>query len=266
MKAQEILSTIKAYRDEYRRLDLSNKSASLSFYTVISIFPLMLLLITVTGFLLPGSTVGLEIQRLVQDFYPLQSATIFKNLESLFAKRRTFGWFGGIGLLFSSRLLYLNLEKSVNDLLQTNQKRHFLLRRLFFLAWLLGVLGVVLTPLFLGAIKKGLAYFNVILPTASSSPRGFFLLAAFLMFFLVVAMMPTQRIRLSRIAWGGLLFALALQLGKLVFRWFAVRNLVRYNLIYGSLASIVLAALWIFYFYHMFLFFIYWTGRSLKKE
>jgi len=261
MAMASVLRKIKSYRDEYRGLDLSNRSASLSFYTIISIFPMVLLLITLSGFVHPGGAFVTEITRLIDDFFPFHNAVILKNFESLATKRRAFSVFGGVGLLISSRLLYLNLERSVNELLRASRKRHFLLRRLLLLLWILGIMIVLFTPLFFEAIRNSLAYFHLNLPAPLAS-RGLFLLCACLMFLWVTFLMPTRRVRWTRVLLGGLLFSMTLEAGKVAFRWFAARNLVQYNLVYGSLASVVLGAMWIFYFYHMFFFFIYWTGRK----
>ena len=92
-----------------------------------------------------------------------------EGLESLFAKRRAFGWFGGITLVLSSRLLYLNLEHFVNDLLRTDRRRNYVLRRFFFVVWLAGSMLVLLTPLLLGAVRKALSLFDLALPTALAS-------------------------------------------------------------------------------------------------
>src|SRR5579885_2114983 len=211
---------------------------------------MIFLILTVTGLLHPGGMVATEIARLIDSFFPFHSAMIIKNFDSLFTKRRTFGVFGGVGLLISSRFLYLNLERSVNELLQASRRRHFVLRRLLFIPWLLGILIVLLTPLFLGALRNLLLYFNLNFPAALAS-QGVFLLCSFLMFLWVTFLMPTKRVHGPRILLGGLLFSGTLALGKIAFRLFAAKNLVRYNLVYGSLASAVLAALWIFYFYHM---------------
>jgi uncharacterized BrkB/YihY/UPF0761 family membrane protein len=81
-----------------------------------------------------------------------------------------------------------------------------------------------------------------------------------------VGLLPAARIHPKRMILGGLLFSTALGLGQLGFRTFAARNLVQYNIIYGSLSSLVLGALWIFYFYQMFLLCIFWTGLDVRRE
>src|SRR5262245_40636299 len=122
---------IKNWWNAYVRKDFTNKSASLSFFTIISIVPLVLVLVTLLGHLVPQDVLVRETVRLVEQFFPLQNPVFLETIRSLFAKRRTFGWFGLFTLLFSSRLLYLNLEHFVNDLLRMDRRKNYFLRRLF---------------------------------------------------------------------------------------------------------------------------------------
>lgn len=251
---------LKGYWDAYVRKDFTNKSASLSFYTIISVVPLVLVLTTVLGHVVPQKVLVQEMMKMIEQFFPIQSPIVFKSLESLFVKRRTFGWFGVVTLLLSSRLLYLNLERIVNELLETGRKRNYLFRRLFFLIWLIGTMLIVLTPLLLGAVKQTLSIFDLFIPAAFAS-KGIFMLSAFLMFFCVVAIVPTRRIAVKRMVTGSLIFAGGLLAGQIGFKTFTAQSVAQYNLVYGSLASVILGAVWIFYFYQMFLLLIFWTGR-----
>lgn len=260
-KALAVAKSLKGRWDAHARKDFTNKSASLSFYTIISIVPLVLVLTTLLGHVVPQKVLVHEMMEMIEQFFPIQSPVVLKSLESLFIKRRTFGWFGVVTLLLSSRLIYLNLEHIVNDLLETGRRRNYLLRRLFFLVWLTGSMLVLLTPLLLGAVRRTLAAFDFFLPSALAS-RGVFLFSAFFMFFCAALILPTRRVPVRRMLAGGIVFACALVAGQVAFKSLTERSFAQYNLLYGSLASLMLGALWIFYFYQMFLMLIYWTGKK----
>lgn len=251
----------KVWWDAYARKDFTNKSASLSFYTIISIFPLVLVLVTFLGHFVSQDVLVKETMQMVEQFFPIQNPAFLKGLKSLFIKGRTFGWFGAVTLILSSRLLYLNLEHFVNDLLHTDRRRNYFLRRLFFIVWLAGSMLVLLTPLLLGVVQKTLSLFDLFLPPALAS-RGVFLASAFLMFFCAALILPTRRVAVSRMLMGGLVFAGALVAGQTAFKTLTMRSLAQYNVVYGSLASMILGAIWIFYFFQMFLMLIYWTGKK----
>lgn len=255
------------YYHAVRRLELYNKAASLSYYTIISIFPMILLLIAVSNYVLPPQQTLASLTRLLEEMLPLHSELIMTNLQSLLQKRNGFTWFGLASLLVSAQILYVNMEKIINRILHIDKRRNFFLTRLFFFIWLFGMVFVLFTPFILELVSSFMTFFGLP-PTflGSISARGGFLIIGFLIFCLMMFILPTQRIPWRRVVSGAGLFALTLQLGKFLFKKIMLRNLVRYNLIYGSLSSIVLGLLWVFYFYNMFLFFVYWTGRTKDPQ
>ena len=245
------------------RLELYNKAASLSYYTIISIFPMILVLTALSGYVFPPQKLFAGITYFLETAMPLHSELIMTNLKSLFQKRSGFSWFGLAGLLVSAQMLYVNMEKIINRILHIDKRRNFFLTRLFFFFWLFGMVFVLLTP-FVFELASSLMMLLGLPPTfwGTVSVRGGFFIVGFSVFCLIMIMLPTQRIPLRRVVSGAILFALTLQIGKFLFKMIILRNLVRYNLVYGSLSSIVLGLLWVFYFYNMFLFFVYWTGRT----
>lgn len=254
---------IKFYIRSYRRLEIMNKAASLSYYTFISVFPMMLILAAISSQVISNTFMLDAITRFVHDALPYQSDLIMQNLSALFTKKRAFSWFGAIALLVTAQILFINFEKIVNGLLHTTKKRNFLMTRVLFVFWLLGTVFVLFAPVVFEIIATWVANFGFETKTvALFFSRGGFVLVGFLVFFMVMLILPTKRVHVKRLFYGAIGFALTLQLGKFVFKWFTLRNFDRYNFIYGSLSSMVLVTLWIFYFYNMFLFFVYWVGRD----
>lgn len=254
---------IKFYYGVFLRLELHNKAASLSYYTIISIFPLLLFLTALAGYFAPMQKILVNIPAYLEEVMPIQSELIMRNMQALLKHKAGFSWFGFVTLFFSAQMLYVNLEKIVNRILHVPKNRHFVLTRLFFFIWLLSFIFVLFTPLIfelVGAKIQSIGWtFSWF---AALSARGGFILVSFIAFCFGMLIMPVRRLPPLRIAKGGMAFALALQAGKFLFKFLTLRNLGRYNLIYGSLSSIVLGLVWVFYFYTMFLFFVYWVGRA----
>lgn len=260
---KNLYSKFRFYLKAYRRLELMNKAASLSYYTIISLFPLILILATVLTHVLSQQVVVDIITGFFNQALPYQSDLVMNNIRALFVKKRAFSWFGAIALIVSAQILYVNFERIVNGILHAAKKRHFLLTRVLFLLWLVGIVFALFAPvglelLSIWVLKLGFHVEEL----ARLSARGGFMLVGFLVFWLMLALLPTRRLKTRRVLAGATLFALSLQLGKFVFKWFTLKNLDRYNLIYGSLSTMVLGTLWVFYFYNLFLFFVYWVGRE----
>lgn len=264
---RSLYHNFKYYYRAWRRLEIMNKAASLSFYTIISVFPMILILAALSSYFLSKGVMLEAITAFVKETLPYRSGMIMQNLSALLTQKQVVSWFGIIMLIISAQVLYVNFEKIVNTLLHTGKERHFLITRLLFVFWILGVVLVLLTPIIFEVIAGWIAQFG--LPTKALSRffvRGGFLLLGFLVFIVVMLILPTKRVHLKRLILGGIYFAVTLQVGKIGFKWFTFHNFDRYNLVYGSLSTMVLVTLWIFYFYNFFLFFVYWVGRERDPE
>lgn len=255
---QKLLFYIKAMK----RLEIINRSASLSFFTAVSIFPMIVVVVFVTSLFFSAEALQ-NLLLVLEENLPLQSALVSQNILAIFEKRKSIGWINIAALLLSAQVLYMNLEKNINFILHTQTKRHFLLNRLFFFVWLFAMVLVIFSPVLM-------SFLSHMFPVVTNQIAGFtkisghvsFVLTTFFMFCVILLILPRRRLGLTRMLKAGFSFALVLQGGKLLFKWFVFKNASRYNLVYGSLSSIFLIMLWIFYFYNVFLFFVYWAGRK----
>ena len=240
-----------------------NKAASLSFYTVISVFPMLLILAALSHSFVGNEFVLEGVREFSKRVLPYQSELILQTVSSFFSSQKRFSWFGVVTLFISAQILFVNFEKIVNGLLHTEKPRHFLKRRLLFFMWMVGVIFVLLAPLLFEMFSGWVGYFGFSTRFISQYfVKGSFIVFGFAVFWVVMMILPTHRIAFRRLVMGSAIFALTLQAGKLIFKWYTYKNFERYNLAYGSLSSVILTLLWIFYFYNLFLFFVYWVGRD----
>lgn len=257
----------KFYFDAFRRLEIYNKAASLSYYTIISVFPMLLLFTAAIGYFVPERDWIAGVNRFLENILPLQSDLIASNLRALFRNRVKFSWFGLVSLIVSAQMLYVNMDRIINRILHATRKRNVLITRAVFFPWLAGMVFILFTPVLFDIIYAKMKTYGLKISLLSLiAVKGGFLLAAFLTFCFIMAMLPLQKLSPLRVAKAGASFALTIQAGKFVFKLVVLTNLVRYNLVYGSLSSIVLGLLWVFYFYNVFLFFVYWTGRRFDPH
>ena len=239
-----------------------NRAASLSFYTLVSIFPMVMVLASVTGYFLPRDWLEGRFFDLLSEALPLHSSLIESNIRALFRKRLALSGFGVGALIVSSQMLYVNFERHINNILHTDKKRNFLLSRLVFVVWLLGMVLVILSPILVNMVSVVFGGIGLHIPYLPHLPlRTGYMTAGFFMFILIMLVMPTRRVQIKRVALGGFLFSVAIELGKMVFAVFMRHSLNRYDLVYGSLSSLMIVMVWIFYFYNIFLFCVYWAGK-----
>lgn len=250
------------YARAFTRLELMNRAAGLSFYTMISIFPLIIVMILFANYFFPTELLEQSVNAILKDSFPHESEIIISNIKSLFHRKMGLSFFGIIALFLGAQLLYNNLEKTMNRILHAPRHRNIVLTRLFFLLWLAGMILVIFSPLFFELIAYVSDYFGFTIPYFKKiSGKTSFFLSGILMFVWITVLIPTKRLRFKRVLLGGILFSASLQFGKWLFHTYVLENINRYNVFYGSLSSTMIVMIWIFYFYNMFLFFVYWVGR-----
>jgi Predicted membrane protein len=233
-----------------------NLAAGLSFFAILSLIPLVLIVISFLGHLLGKSDLMFEqITVWVQNTLPAVQPEFIFFLRSLVDKKLTSGWIGIGFLFFVASLLFTNIEHILDKILKSSRKRNFWHSRVLSIGLIL-VTGVFLfVPYFLKAVADrlpvvdpSLEFFGVF------QGNALYFFVHGLVFTLMLRFVPNESMRLRHILQGGLWFALFTVVARNIFRWYMGLALERYSFIYGSLTVLVLLILWIYYLSLLFVF------------
>ena len=237
-----ILQTaIKTFTDK----QAAQASAGLAYYTVFSIFPLMLVFIAVGSYFLDSQQVFNTVTQFIQQALPISRQVINENLEEILEQRGTAGIVSLLILLWSGSGMFTNLAYNINLAWPRAARRNFLQSRLVGLWMIVGLIGLIALSLFLSWLTARLPFIH----TASTSPTDLFILRAisalgswlmiFLVFLTLYHWIPTLRVRWSATIWGALIASLAWKAITTGFSWYLGSNFSQYQLVYGSLGAIV---------------------------
>lgn len=221
----------------------------ISFCAILSLIPLILISVSITGFLLGSSqTVYQQILDAITSLLPQGKEFLIANLNEVVGQRHSLGVLGVVILLFIATLLFGGIERGLDVVFGASKSRNFFHSRLVAI----GLIGVVSLFFFLPTaadlLTRSLARFGFLFPLGDIlKGKIFFFFFSFFAFVLVVFMIPNHYVRLRYVTVGGLFFALGILIAKQIFRWYILRSFAQYNLIYGSLTALVLLLLWIFY-------------------
>lgn len=245
------------FRDILLQDNLPLLAGSISFFSLLSIVPVLLVLASVAGFLLSSEPVYAKTTELVTRLLPASASdeSIIHFLNNLQAKRKLVGLFGLLGLIWSAARTFGSLESALNSIWKIPSGRVF---------WHSILLRLVLVPAFLIFILLSLAltaayssFRKTPLPLIGKKIVEFPLFAkvtafllpvflAFLLFYWIYKIMP--RIRVSNISAvvGAVFGACAWELAKLLFDLFA-KKFAGPERFYGSAATVVLFFVWVYY-------------------
>ena len=121
---------LKEMWDKYRRDDVSILVSSLAYYTFFSLFPLLLLLESVIGFLFGMRPEYARLQGEILELLPFSSTFLSGAIEKIIHARRSLGFFGSVFLLWSATAAFDILQQILNRIHRAPTMRPLWRRRL----------------------------------------------------------------------------------------------------------------------------------------
>lgn len=242
--------------DNFRNNGDTNQAAALAFYAILSFIPLFMLTLLAAG-LIFGSHPAVQ-ERLIatiREFHPYFSGDILIQLGQVEKTKKVLGWVGILSLVWFSAMIFNSLETSLDIIFRSKSKRNYVLSKLLAIAmiplgWTVAVTSIAITsiaafvaryPLFAesGWLAVTLVHgvlFRYVIP--------YLVMVAFFTF--VYKIIPTGRVGLGGAFVGSALFSALMETAKHLFTWY-VANYTRYDVIYGSLQTVVILVIWVFY-------------------
>jgi len=223
----------------------SQAAASLAYYAIFSLFPLLLVLIAGGSYILNSEQVYQNVTRIVQNNLPVSPELINENLSQVLDARGTVGAIGLLTLLWSASGFFTNLAFNINLAWSDSSRRNFLEKRLVGLGMIAGLSGLLILSLGLDWITNLVPFLNANSASTlgSSLWRLFSNLASwltiFLLFLALYRWVPTANVHWNATFWGALITSIAWKLATTGFNWYVSSGLGSYSLVYGSLGAIV---------------------------
>src|SRR5215208_3551845 len=220
-------------------------SASLAYYSIFSIFPLLLVFIAIGSYFIDSQQVFNVVTQFIQQALPISRQIINENLQSILETRGTAGIISVLTLLWSASGMFTSLAYNINLAWPRATRRNFLQSRLIGLWMIVGLIGLIILSLILSWLTARLPLMNI----ENASPLDVLLLRVisavgswlmvFLVFLTLYRWIPTLRVRWDSTMWGALIASLAWKAVIAGFGWYLGSGFGQYQLVYGSLGAIV---------------------------
>jgi membrane protein len=232
----------------------SEASASMAYYALFSIFPMLLVLIVIGSFFVDRAIVQNQLLNLLQGVIPGVEEVVIGNIEQVLQLRGAVTFFALISLTWSATSVFNILVKNINRAFPKAAVPDFFKSRLmgFFMILILIILmllsfGVSTLSGLIPAIKvplndKYLHETFIWQIGAFLVPIGF----NFLMFWALYYWIPTVKVSRKASILGGLVAGVAWELLNNSFTWYLSSGVSQYRLVYGSVGMIVALLFWIY--------------------
>ena len=233
---------------------IKDMAASVAFFSFLSLFPLLLGLIAVAGSVLESDQMRKQVLVWVNEFFPVGADFVTKNIESLVRLRGAAGLASIIVLFWSARKMVGAISRGINTALGQKRSHAFYLSPLRNFGLVLGVSllmfgTVALSPLADLVSDLQISWLDEYSGNFIDVVGGHVvsLVSTGVMIGCAYILVPYQRPGWREI-WPGLLTAtILIELGKKAFVYY-VDNVSRMDALYGSISSIIVLMLWLYFF------------------
>jgi membrane protein len=255
------INILKAIHDLFSK-DLDYLAAAISFFTLISIVPLLLVMTTILSFL-PFKTIG--ILSSFQSFFPAETFTYISKIVNIFTKqRKLYGLLSFIVAYYSATGVFRILHRALVVIFEVPLSEHKKNLKVQFLSipiFMLGLFGIYFgsnSISFIFALLYKIPMFNTVLSTFLASLfinianiisfMSFF----FLMFLIYHVMAPREnKKKRNSIAMAIIVSILFTALRNLFHK--LVIGIAAYNPLFGAFSGLVAFLAWLFISYNLIL-------------
>jgi membrane protein len=238
----------------FTRLRAAESAAGMAFYALFALFPLLLFLIAAGSAFLQSEAVRQEVVDLVTALFPSASDIVVRNLQEVLALRGPASIVATLSLLWSASGFFGILSLQINRVWPGSPPRLGWQGRLIGLAMVALLALLLILWMFMSTIFQLLFRFtlpilgqvdvSVTLRRLVSVLVSWVLPLAFT--FVLYRLVPRRRPRTLSALTGAVMATLAWNLATAGFTYYLSSGLARYQIVYGSLASVVVLIFWIY--------------------
>jgi membrane protein len=228
-------------------------SSGIAFNVLINLIPFIMLLLALVGTYLYNDQEVLDhLRGYFWDVAPALDPKVMKNLMDVIQHRQIVGILGFVSLLWFSTWLFSSLRVAFSIVFRVETSRGLLQGIGIDLLMILLAGILLLVSMLLSSIAAFLPDYQGRIPLAIGPTIQWLLkylipfLLTFCLFFLVFKIIPHKKIHFKAALQAALFTGLLWELAKHLFFWYVV-HLARYSIFYGSLSTLVIFVLWVYY-------------------
>lgn len=247
-----LIIAMKRFYDEYG----NEGAASISYYTIFSLFPMLLFLVSVMGFVIGDKETILQISETITQAIPVSTTFINNILVEIIGSRSVNGIIGLLGLLFAGSGAFYSLSRNIDRAWSvTHKHRNVVEHRLFaigmiiilmfmFILWMTLTTIIDLLPEIFIPIGSGFSldhsniykWINTIVPW----------LLSFITFWGLYKFIPNTHVKWQFAFWGAAFSSVSWIIATDIFSWVISSGIANYEKLYGSLGAVIAFLTWIY--------------------
>ncbi|MCD4802089.1 MAG: YihY/virulence factor BrkB family protein [Anaerolineales bacterium] len=254
-KVRVIYNIFRASAKSFQQEGGARGAAGMAYYTLFSLFPLLIVMVTIGSYFIDGSQTSSRVTQLVISVIPVGQDLVERNIERILILRNSIGILGLIGLLWSGSNAFSMMVHHITSAWPIDERRTFFQMRLFGLAMviimILGLFFLTMSSTVLNVLTKyqeaapglELLFNNWI---GEIGTKVFYWVLPFMFFYSLYRIIPMGRVPIKAAGFSSLVITIIWRLASNAFQWYLGSGFARYEVIFGSLSSIAILLLWIY--------------------
>ena len=236
---------------DFSRSNGPNVAAGIAYFALLSIFPLMLATMAISGFFFTDEAEQLKIVDAIRKLVPVSSDFLSQTIEGVVNSRGTVSLIAALGLLWSGLTVFAAVRKGINHAWGIGKPPNLLKERLIDLSMMMGLALAGSVIFILSATLFQLPEIGRWLSVVGGGTLGKVVVSLISLFVsFVVLLLMYKYVPNRKVAWGGiwlgaLVGAVFFEGSKDLFAWY-VSNLGDFNLVYGSLGALMAILVWVY--------------------
>ena len=230
-------------------------AASIAFYTLFSIFPMVLSIVAVGSFFVDKIVVEGALLEFLPRLIPVSQEFILTNVQEVFDLRGTVSALALLSLIWSGTAVFTTIIRNINTAWPAAAPHSFIRMRL----WSLAIIGAMAILLIVSSFT--ITFKNIILNlgliTDFSQVSRFLesnfynktlpILARILIFFGLYYWVPQIKVKKLAALTGAVVATILWQLITSLFITYLSSGLARFEIVYGSLGKVIALLAWIYF-------------------
>lgn len=225
-------------------------SASIAFFTIFGLPPLLIVLVTVASYYLEIPDIQEQIILAIREILPIPPDLIIEFLEGVLNQRGAVGIIGLIGLAWAGSGVLMSLTANINRAWPTAKIRNVVENRLIAFLMIGTFILFIAASSILSTVAAFFSQFDI--PVVDfSAPVGMitdiiFFTLRFTLFLALYFFVPKTKVKKRAAFWAAVFASVAWEVTAYGFNWYFQSGLANYNFLYGSLGTLVALMFWIY--------------------
>ncbi len=230
-------------------------AAGMAYYTLFSFFPLLIVLVTIGTLFVDDTEASSKIAQLVISVFPVSQNLVEVNLARILILRNSVGILGLIVLFWSGSNAFSMMVHNITIAWPITEQRSFFEKRLFGLAMVIVIILVLFILMISSTLLNVLVRYGGIIPGLDLlfdswlwkfGAKVLYWVIPFIFFYSLYRIIPMGRVPIRAACFSALGITIVWRITSNIFQWYLGSGLARYEIIFGSLSTIVVLLLWIY--------------------